>query len=622
MRDGTFGTTADCVPMEDDLVHGVENHHFEPLEQLYWRNSELDFTGLESLLASLQTGPPRNQGLSRGPDAVDLETLETLSRDPEVRALAYGRKRVRLLWETCGIPDFRKLTDDTHTKLCARVFQHLVRDGVLPEAWLEAGIGSLARADGDIDTLMARLSGVRVWAYIAARSDWVPDAQGWQARTRQVEDLLSDSLHEKLTARFVDRRAAHLMRRMEEGGAELLSAVTLRGEVVVEGHPVGHVSGFVFLPDPAAEGPERRVVLRAARRALREWMPRRVEAIEAAADSELGWGADHRLSWAGVDIARMRPGPGLLRPAIDVFDSEFLDGPRRERVRLRLLRFVMGHVEQALAPLFAAEANATNDPALRGVLHRLIEAGGVLPGATEADIVPAVRAALKTARRQGRAVRAVHAGIAEAAGGSGAGRIAGACGRASSRRGCRCRAGCRSGRRSGRWAWRPPWGGSRRDRRSSGSTSPSGSRPNWPGRPRMRPAAVPDSVASRLSVSRDAVPAVLRALGFRLFPAAALPADAYGPPAPVMLQPRRPVRPVSPAPVAPPRPDNPFAALGRVAPLGGPRGSRVAAARQMAVVRPVHEGAIRLRTPGRGRARCGSIGSRRTSRMRGCAWAT
>ena len=177
MRDGTFGTTADCAPMEDELVHGVENHHFEPLEQLYWRNSELDFTGLDSLLASLQTAPPR-QGLSRGPDAVDLETLETLSRDPEVRALAFGRKRIRLLWETCGIPDFRKLTDDTHTKLCARVFQHLVRDGVLPEAWLEAGIGSLARADGDIDTLMARLSGVRVWAYIAARSDWVPDAAG------------------------------------------------------------------------------------------------------------------------------------------------------------------------------------------------------------------------------------------------------------------------------------------------------------------------------------------------------------------------------------------------------------------------------------------------------------
>ena len=401
MRDGTFGTTADCVPLEDDLVHAVENHHFEPLDQLYWRNPELDFTGLDPLLGSLQTSPPR-PGLTRGPDAVDLETLEALSRDPEVRGLAHGRKRTRLLWETCGIPDFRKLADDTHTKLCARVFQHIVRDGVLPEAWLEAGIGSLARADGDIDTLMARLSGVRVWAYIAARADWVPDAPGWQARTRQVEDLLSDSLHEKLTARFVDRRAAHLMRRLDES-PDLLSAVTLRGEVVVEGHSVGHVSGFEFLPDPATEGPERRLVLRAARRALREWMPRRVEAIEAAEDAALAWGDDHRLRWDGVAVARLRPGPSLLRPTIDVHDSEHLDGPRRERVRVRLQHFVTACLERALGPLLAAEARAAGDPALRGVMHRLIEAGGVLPGATETTIPAPVPGGVEAARGQGPA---------------------------------------------------------------------------------------------------------------------------------------------------------------------------------------------------------------------------
>ena len=311
MRDGTFGTTADCLPLDDELVHAVENHHFEPLEQLYWRNSALDFEGLDPLLASLQAPPPR-PGLTRGPDAVDLETLGALSRDPDVRAIAQGRRRIRLLWEVCGIPDFRKLADDTHTRLCGRVFEHLVRDGVLPEAWLEAGIGSLARADGDIDTLMQRLSGVRVWAYIAARADWVPDAAGWQARTRQVEDLLSDSLHEKLTTRFVDRRAAHLIRRLDESPA-LLSAVTGRGEVVVEGHPVGHVSGFAFLPDPATEGPERRLVLRAARRALREMDAapgrgdrgggRRRTGVDARSQAELG-----RRS-GGKAAARTGPAP-------------------------------------------------------------------------------------------------------------------------------------------------------------------------------------------------------------------------------------------------------------------------------------------------------------------------
>src|SRR4051794_39331708 len=224
MRDGTFGTTGECPPLDDDLVRAVENHSFEPLEQLYWRNAELDLSSVDSLLATLQEAPPR-PGLVRGPDAVDLQTLMALAREPEIREAARGRRLVRLLWETCGIPDFRKLADDTHTRFCGRVFQHLARDGQVPAEWLESGISSLVRADGDIDTLMQRLSGVRIWAYIAARADWVPDAPGWQGRTRQVEDMLSDALHERLTARFVDRRAAHLIRRLDESSTEdLLSA--------------------------------------------------------------------------------------------------------------------------------------------------------------------------------------------------------------------------------------------------------------------------------------------------------------------------------------------------------------------------------------------------------------
>ncbi len=560
MRDGTFGSTADCPPLDDELVRAVENHAFEPLEQLYWRNAALDLSSVDALLASLQAAPPR-PGLVRGPDAVDLQTLMALAREPDIRALARGRRQVRLLWETCGIPDFRKLADDTHTRLCARVFQHLARDGVVPADWLEGGIGGLARAEGDIDTLMQRLSGVRIWAYIAARADWVPDAPAWQARTRQVEDLLSDALHERLTARFVDRRAAHLMRRLDESpGEDLLSAVTARGEVVVEGHPVGHVGGFAFLPDPLAEGPERRLVLRAARRALREWMPRRVLVVEAAPDSAFAWTADHKITWDGVPIARLRPGASLVRPAVEVIDSEYLDGPRREQVRLRLHRFVDAIIARDLAPLFAAEAAALRDPALRGPVHRLVEAGGVVPGPTEGAIPPALRAPLKAlGLRAGRFALFLPALLKPQA----------------------------AATRAALWALQqrlptpaPPAPG-------LVSMPP----PAWPPgfapaigwvaagpvllrldvaeriaaelawATRQRAAAVPAGLASRLSVHRDALPAVLRGLGVRLAPACALSAGQFGPPAPPMMQPRRPPRPAPPLPTPQARPDGPFAAL-------------------------------------------------------------
>ena len=557
MRDGTFGTTAGCAPIDDELAEAVENHTFEPLDQLAWRNSTLDFTSVDALLASLVAPPPR-PGLVRGRDASDLETLLSLAREHEVRDLALGARRVRILWDCCQIPDFRKLADDSHARFCARVFGHLAREELLPAAWLDGQVAALDRADGDIDTLMQRLSGVRVWAYIAARPDWVRDAAGMGERARAVEDKLSDALHEKLTARFVDRRSTLLIRRLENAeGDSLLSAVTARGEVVVEGHPVGHIEGFGFLPDPAAVGEEKRLVLRAARRSLRQEMPRRLGALELSADAAFHLAADGRIAWGGGAVARLRPGASLLRPAIEVGDSEYLDGAARERIRVRLQAFVTAAIAADLAPVLGLAEVA--DPALRGPLHQVSEAGGVAP---PVELAAPLRARLKAAGvRAGRFGLFVPAALKP---------------RAMAMRALLWAVAHRqpalplpsAGQVSAAKpvAWPPGFA----EAMGWLEAGPVLLRLDVAERvaaelafaTRRGATALPPNLASRLSVRAESLPAVLRALGARLVPATVLAPEAYGPPAPAMLAagaarsaPRRHVAPV------PPRLDSPFAAL-------------------------------------------------------------
>jgi len=560
MRDGTFGTTGECMPMEDELVNAVENHHFQPLGQIFWRESELDFSGIDALLASLNTAPSI-PGLVRGNDATDVETLSALAREPEMRGLADRRSRVRLLWEACQIPDFRKLADETHTRLCGRIFSHIARDGRLPADWLAHQIDGLARAEGDIDTLMARLAGVRTCTYIAARSDWVPDAVQWQARAREVEDLLSDALHERLTTRFVDRRAAHLMRRLDASDAdELLSAVTKRGEVVVEGHPVGHIAGFSFLPDPSTEGQARKLVLRAARRALLQEMPRRVAALEAAEDSAFTLLPGARLGWDGARIARLRPGTTALRPAVEVTDSEFLDGPSRERIRVRLQRFMDDHVRAVLAPLFQRSTDDQPGP-MRGLLHRLAEDLGIVPPVE--DLPPASRHYLKARGiRAGRFALFVPALLKP---------------RAASLRALLL--AVRDGTEPaelpapGLISIAPPdlplgfalalgWLDAgpmllRLDiaERIVGDLLHAG---------HGKPMPVPADLASRLSVRAEMLPAILRQLGFRLRPSAILADGQFGPAAPAMMELARRPRRIEAAPSGGPPQGNPFAALAQL----------------------------------------------------------
>ncbi len=560
MRDGTFGSTADCPPLDDELVRAVEGHSFQPLEQIFWRNSKLDFSTIDALLASLQT-PSHLAGLVRGNDAADLETLGHLAREPEIRARARSRSRLKLLWEACQIPDFRKISDDSHTRLCARVFGHIATDGKLPTDWIAGQIQALARADGDIDTLMQRLSSMRVWTYIAARADWVADAGHWQARARAVEDLLSDALHERLTARFVDRRAAHLMRKLEAGDAdELMSAVTRRGEVVVEGHPVGIVEGFDFVPDPNSVGDERRLVLRAARRALITEMPRRVARLEAAEDTAFVWLPSQRIAWEGAPVAKLRPGSSIIRPAVDIIISEFLDGPQRERIRIRLQRYLDQHIHDALTPLFTAAAMAERDGLLRGPLHRLIEGLGVVPGATDAEIPPTLRSRLKALDvRAGRFALFLPALLKPRA----------------------------RQVRAALWALQQgqpvpelpspsaisippqPWPDSFAASLGWVDCGPMLLRLDIAERvaaelsfaARGRPVPVPPDLAHRLCVRTELLPAALRTLGLRVNPAIALGDHEFGPPAPATVSPiRRKANDPSPA-ASMPMQDGPFAAL-------------------------------------------------------------
>ena len=559
MRDGTFGATGDCLPLTADLVDAVENHKFEALTQIVWRNDALDFSDLDALLNSLNAPPP-GAGLIRGNEASDVETLAALAREPEFRQLASSRSRVRLLWEACQIPDFRKLADETHTRLCGRIFGHIARDGKIPTDWLAGQIAAISRADGDIDTLMQRLSGVRVWSYIAARTDWVKDAAHWQAQAREVEDKLSDALHERLTARFVDRRAAHLMRSLEAAdGRELLSAVTVRGEVVVEGHAVGHVAGFGFVPDPQAQGEEKKLVLRAARRALRAEMPRRVAAVEAAADAAFALTDDHRLCWDGVAIARLRAGASLLAPRVEVLDSEFLDGAERERVRVRGQAFLDAAIRHDCAALFTAVEWAQRDPALRGLLHRLSEALGILPD--EAEIANELRTRLKTIGvRAGRYALFLPAMLKPGPAVMRARLLALA-------RGIAAPGLPTPGRVS--LAAAPDW--------PEGMASALGWLEIGPGLLRVDIAekvagelaraarngatALPAGLASRFAIRAELLPVVLRRLGFRMMPASGLSAGEYGPPAPAMILPLRRKRPPPPEVLPMAMRVGPFAAL-------------------------------------------------------------
>jgi ATP-dependent RNA helicase SUPV3L1/SUV3 len=391
MNDGTFGTTGDIGPLDPEAVERIENHHFEPLRSLFWRNDTLRFTSVDALIASLAERPPGRE-LIRAREAEDERTLGDLVRDPNIAKRAKGTEAVRLLWEVCRIPDFGKTATDGHTRLLSRIFRHLAGsdgDGRLPTDWVAAHVSRIDRTDGDIETLAQRIANIRTWTYVSYRGEWLDDAEHWRERTRAVEDRLSDALHARLTQRFVDRRTSVLVRRMKDRDP-LAAAVDTTGDVHVEGEFVGRIEGFQFLPDPdAGDGLAGRAVRNAARQALGTEITKRLRRLESATPETFSLDETGRITWEGNTVARLVAGADILQPALEALVNGVADSQMRERIRKRAATWFEGYLADRLAPLFRIR-DATISGSARGIAYQIVESLGSMPRRHVARLIDAL----------------------------------------------------------------------------------------------------------------------------------------------------------------------------------------------------------------------------------------
>ncbi|MBR1270615.1 helicase [Bradyrhizobium sp. AUGA SZCCT0222] len=375
-RNGTFGTTGRCAPFEPELVNALQNHTFDSVKMLQWRNSKLDFASLGSLQVSLALSP-QHEVLTRAPIAEDLRVLDHAARDAEVREMAHGPSAVERLWDACQIPDYRRLAPAAHAELVTTLYGFLMKKGRIPDEWFAAQVDQADRVTGDIDTLSGRIAQIRTWTFVANRPDWLGDPDHWQGITREVENKLSDALHERLTERFVDRRTSVLMRRLRENSV-LNTEIGKTGEVIVEGHVIGRLDGFTFAPDAAEAGSDAKALQAAAQQVLAGEIDTRAEKLSAAPDDAFVLTSDGTIRWTGDAVAKLVAADDALHPRLRIISDDRLNGAAREAVQTRLDLWLKTHIEKLLGPLFGLAKAEDITGIARGIAFQLIEALGVL----------------------------------------------------------------------------------------------------------------------------------------------------------------------------------------------------------------------------------------------------
>ena len=374
-NNGSFGTTGDCETLNSDEIEKIESHILPDTKMLYWRNGNLNFETEEKLLLSLEK-KPNNRNLIRTNDSVDENVLRFLLKKNKENNIY--RNNLKLLWECCQIPDFEKKAYGQHINTVETVFKFLShKKKRLPNEYMKMQLNGLEKQHGNIDVLVNRISNVRTWSYVTNKKDWVENADYWIQLTKNIEDTLSDRLHEELTKSFIDKKISILARGLKQD-ISLETEVSADHKVLIDKQYVGELKGLKFIIDFTSKNldVDLKSIKKAARKGVEEELSKRVNTI--IEEKKLSIDLEGKIVWQNNPIARIKKGETYLTPQIEIMADDALPSDEKKELEQCIKKWLSTHVNEALGDLINLTKIKIENQYLRALAYRLYEDNGLL----------------------------------------------------------------------------------------------------------------------------------------------------------------------------------------------------------------------------------------------------
>ena len=374
-NDGGFGTTGDCETLNSDEIEKIEKHQLPETKSIYWRNSYLNFETPEKLITSLEL-KPKEKNLIRTNDSLDESVLRFFLKKGANNILYH--KNLELLWECCQIPDFEKKAYGQHINVIDKVFQFLsTRKKRIPSTFMKEQLKGLEKDHGNVDLLSHRLSNVRTWSYVANKKNWVENSDYWVQLTKNIEDKLSDKLHDELTKSFIDKKISILSRNLKQD-LVLNTEITEENKIFIDNHLVGELKGLKFLIEVTSKTLDTDIksIKKAARKGVEKELVKRVD--EILSTEEISINNENNIIWKHSPIARLKKGTDYLNPEIDIIADDSLN----EESKIKLINFLNSWLEkytsELLGDLIKLTKHKIDNQYLRGLVFQLYENNGVV----------------------------------------------------------------------------------------------------------------------------------------------------------------------------------------------------------------------------------------------------
>ena len=386
LSDGSFGITGDCQEINAEEVELLENHKFEDIHTIYWRNSNLNFNNGSTLIKSLEERP--NKGwLKRIYECEDEKVLKHILKDSQNLNIFNNKSELKLLWECCQIPDFVKKNYGQHLEVVGKVFNFLrEKPGRITNNYMKQQLSSLNNLDGNVDSLSNRIANVRTWSYVSNKINWVENQDYWIERTKNLEDKLSDRLHEELTKSFIDKRASVLARGLKQD-ISLETKIVESEKVMINKEYIGHLKGLKLELDLKIDSLEsdKKSLKKAARKSVSPEIISRIDQIIKTNLVEIK--NDFKIYWGKFPIAKLIPGKDYLNPGIDLIVDEMIENEDKSRLSIHLQNWISKKILTELKSLMDLKFIKEKNSNIRALAFHLYENNGVVKRENVKDLI-------------------------------------------------------------------------------------------------------------------------------------------------------------------------------------------------------------------------------------------
>ncbi|MDA1198213.1 MAG: DEAD/DEAH box helicase [Proteobacteria bacterium] len=383
-NNGIFGTTGDCEALDSDEIKKIENHDLPDVKMLYWRNSNLNFETEEKLILSLEE-KPTYKNLIRTNESIDEIVLRFLLKKNKENNIF--RNNLKLLWECCQIPDFEKKAYGQHINTVETVFKFLsLKKKRIPNDYMKMQLIGLEKQHGNIDVLANRISNVRTWSYVANKKNWVENADYWIQLTKNIEDTLSDRLHEELTKSFIDKKISILARGLKQD-IVLKTEVSEDHKILIDKQYLGKLKGLQFIIDFTSKNldVDLKSIKKAARKGVEEELIKRVKTI--IKEKNLSINFDNKIIWQDNPIAKIKKGENYLIPELEIVADDSLPLEEKRELDQFLKSWIESHINEVLGDLINLTKIKIENQYLRALAYQLYENNGVLKREKIDDII-------------------------------------------------------------------------------------------------------------------------------------------------------------------------------------------------------------------------------------------